>query len=174
MREEVLHLARLKQCAVVVTLTAFLLIAGNSFGQTGPTWSLADADERFAGRHAAIQVEPATGTQAGVLQVGCDAENPSFPRVVLTAERDLGDGVRELYLRVVGLYESSTHAGKADGANLQVDGFGAVVLLTEVLAPASARALFLRLEGPDGGAWSVPLLGFRDAVAGLPCVGALD
>lgn len=162
--------ARLHRRAVPLLLAVLLGLLADHVLAQGPAWATEAGDDRFAGPHAVVRMEPAAGTEAGELRVGCDAASP---KVVLSAERELGAGKRELYLRVVGLREASTYEGTVGGASLELAGFDAVLFLTDVLAPEAARAMFVRLPGEDGSAWSVPLAGLRDALAGLPCAGPL-
>lgn len=168
------HLVARPHRRAVPLLLAVLLgpLAGHALAQ-GPAWATEAGDDRFAGTHAVVRMEAAAGTEAGELRVGCDAADAASPKVVLSAERELGAGRRELYLRVVGLREAGTYEGTVGGAGLELAGFDAVLFLTDVLAPETARAMFVRLPGADGGAWSVPLAGLRDALAGLPCAGPL-
>lgn len=152
--------------AIVAGITAFTCLA---LGQAQPAWHPADDDGRFAGSHAAISVAAAQGSQAGELRIGCPVDDPGLPSVVLVTELDLGSGPREVYTRVLGLRSTDRNEWTANGPEIELAGLNSSLLLAEVAASPSARGLFLRVEGAGGGAWTIPLEGFREVFEALPC-----
>lgn len=154
---------------VAVSLAVF---TGTALAQLGPFWERVEEDARYSGSHAQVAIPATRDSEAGLLQVGCNARD-GLPTVVLEADRQLGVGEREIYLRVVGMQDATMHRVMTDGTSLMTDGFNAVTFLAEVLAFPSARALFLQLEGEDDIAWSVSLRGVRDALTGMSCLEAL-
>lgn len=159
----------LAKFGVAVTLAGF---AGLAFGQAQPVWQMVDDDERFAGPHAAISTQAVQGSLAGELRIGCPADDPRLPSLVLMTELELGSGLREVYTRVLGLGSTSRNDWTANGSEIGLAGLNSSLLLTEVAASPAARGLFLRVEGDGGGSWTVPLQGFREAFEALPCTSA--
>jgi hypothetical protein len=132
--------------------------------------SLVDGDERFGGEHAFISFGAEPGTEPGEFRLGCAANAATSPMLVLASEEELGTGRLDVYARVLGLRTANTHEWSAAGYEMELSGFGAMLLLTEFAASSDARGLFLRAEGADAGPWGVPLTGLRALFDSLPCM----
>lgn len=162
-------LTSLGYLARTVALAGMVTLAGPAFAQAQPAWEMVDDDERFAGPQAAISVAAVQGSLAGELLLGCPAEDPRLPSLLLVTEVDLGSGPREVYTRVLGLDSTSRYDWIASGSEIGLAGLNSALLLADVAASPSARGLFLRVEGDDGGSWMIPLQGFREVFETLPC-----
>jgi hypothetical protein len=154
-------------------ITAYVLtLSALAEGQGVSGWQTAEDDRRFVGRYAFVGAEQVRGFDEGELSVGCPASAPALPALVLRTDSELGSPAHRVYARVVGAAVTATHEWNVNGSQLELSGLDAALLLSEVVALPSPKAIFLRLEDAAAGPWSFPLVGIHEVLATLPCAAA--